>query len=143
MGMALAAVVALAGCGDDDENGDTRPEATSANTIYDASPAAGVPGRGGLPQDAETAEVTIKDGKFDPDNLEGQVGLAYVLTVTGDGTPHRLVIEGLVAGQDIAATGDTLVQFTVAEGGEGTKAITLDGNEAGTFRVQGAGGVVP
>lgn len=88
--------------------------------------------------------MTIKDGKLDPDRVEGQVGLPFVLTVTGDAQPHTLVIEGLVTGQKIMANAQSLVQFTVAEGSEGNKDILLDGKKAGTFAAQSAsGGTTP
>lgn len=68
-------------------------------SLYDASPAVGVPGRGGLPQDANTGSVTIKNGKIDPGTIDAQVGLPYILTVTGDGQEHTIEIQDLVTAQ--------------------------------------------
>ena len=145
-GVALVALVgfALVACGDDedeDENElDVRAESTAAMTMFDASPAAGTPGRGGLPQDATTETVTIEGGELDPELIEGQVGESYVLTVRSDAA-HTFAIDGIVTETQIAANQDNLVQFTVPEQGEGDKNILIDGEEAGTFRVQQAGGV--
>jgi hypothetical protein len=132
--------VVLAGCRHDG-SGDTRNPATAVTTIYDASPAPGTPGRGGLPQDADTASVVIRDGGLEPEVIEGRVGMPYVLTVTGDGEEHRLSIDGIVAETAIAPEGDTVVQFTVPEMGTGDHDILLDGQKAGTFRVVLPGGV--
>ena len=60
--------------------------------------------------------------------------------MTGDGTEHTLAIEELVDGETIAAEGETVISFTI-EGEPGTLAITLDGNEAGTFERQSASGI--
>ena len=144
--LALLVGVALVACGDEDEddvgeNLDARPEATEMGAIFAASPAAGTPARGGLAQDLETARVTISEGKLDPDRVEAQVGLPFVLTVEGDGQPHTLVIQDLVAETQIAAQGATEVQMNVPEGSEGQKDILLDGEEAGTLVVQGPGGI--
>ena len=145
-GVALVTLVGLAlvACGDDedeDENElDVRAESTAAMTMFDASPAAGTPGRGGLPQDATTETVTIEGGELDPELIEGQVGESYVLTVRSDAA-HTFAIDGIVTETQIAANQDNLVQFTVPEQGEGDKNILIDGEEAGTFRVQEAGGV--
>jgi PBP1b-binding outer membrane lipoprotein LpoB len=91
--------------------------------------------------DTEGTEVSISNGRLDPDRLEANVGEPFVMTVTGDGTQHTLEIENVVDGQAIAAEGQTDVQFTVPEQ-SGDYRILLDGNEAGTFVAQGAGGIV-
>lgn len=147
-GLALVLVTgaALVACGGEDEpdsagSEDTRPEATETGAIRNASPAVGSPARGGLTQDLETSRVTIVDGKLDPDRVEAQVGIPFVLAVEGDGQPHTFVIQDLVAETQIAAQGATEVQLNVPEGSEGDKEILLDGEEAGTLSVQGAGGV--
>lgn len=146
--LALAGLTAgtLVACGGEDEpaasdNQDTRPQPTETGAIRDASPAVGSPARGGLTQDLETTSVAIVDGRLDPDRVEAQVGIPFVMTVEGDGQPHTLVVEDLVAETQIAAQGPTEVQLNVPEGGEGDKEILLDGEEAGTLSVQGAGGV--
>lgn len=90
--------------------------------------------------DTEGTEVSIRDGKLDPERLEGNPGEPFVMTITGDGTEHTLVIENVVDGQAIAAEGQTNVQFTVPEQ-PGEFAITLDGNEAGTFAAMSASGI--
>jgi len=143
----LVLVFLLAACGGDDDEGDTadnldtRPEPTEMGAILSASPAAGTPARGGLAQDLESARVAIREGKLDPGQVEAQVGFPFVLTVEGDGQPHSLVIQDLVAETQINAQGETQVQLNVPEDSEGDKAILLDGEEAGTLEVQGAGGV--
>ena len=147
--LTVLASLALVACGGDDgeggtgaeDNNDTRPEATEVQPIYNASPAYGTPARSGLAQDAVTETVRIENGEIDPDMLEGQAGLPYLLTVEGDGQPHTLVITDLVAEQQIAPTGQTQVQLNVPENISGDRDILLDGEQAGTFRIQGAGGV--
>ena len=145
-GVALMALVGFAfvACGDDEDEDDneldTRAESTAAMTMFDASPAAGTPGRGGLPQDATTETVTIANGELDPELIEGQVGEAFVLTVQSDAA-HAFAIDGIVTEQQIAANQDNLIQFTVPEQDVGDKDILIDGEQAGTFRVQEAGGV--
>jgi len=139
---AIGSILLAVGCGKSDDAKDGRPEPTSVQSLYDASPAPGVPGRGGLPQDANTGSVTIKNGKIDPDTIDTQVGLPYILTVTSDGQPHRIGIEGLVTAQQVKAQGDTLVQMNIPEGADGEKDILIDGKKAGTLRVTGAGGAV-
>lgn len=147
-GLALALVTgaALVGCGGEDEPAttgaeDARPEATETGAIRSASPAVGSPARGGLTQDLESSRVTIANGKLDPDRIEAQAGIPFVLTVEGDGQTHTFVVQDLVAETQIAAQGATEVQLNVPEGTEGDKQILLDGQEAGTLSVQGAGGV--
>src|SRR5215211_6322564 len=99
---ALAVVVctAVVACGNKDEDKSTENPSTAVNAVFDASPAAGTPGRGGLPTDADTATVSIKDGKLDPEYIEGDVGMAFVLTINGDGQPHTIEIDGLVDSQN-------------------------------------------
>lgn len=138
----LGSLLLAAGCGTSDEAKDSRPEATTVKSLYDASPAVGVPGRGGLPQDAETESVTIKDGKIDPDVAEAQVALPFILTVTGDGQAHTIEIKDLVNSIPVKAQGETLVQVNIPEGADGEKDILIDGKKAGTLRVTGAGGGV-
>lgn len=139
--------VALVACGGEDEgsisdnNLDTRPEATERGVIAGASPAIGTPARGRLPQDLNSDRVAIEDGDLDPDRFEAQVEIPYVLTVEGDGEAHTLAIEDLVTETEIAAEGETQVQVNIPPGSEGDKAILLDGEEAGTLAVLGAGGV--
>ena len=145
--LALLASLALAACGGEDEGGtgaednnDTRPEATEAQPIYNASPAYGTPGRSGLAQDATTETVRIENGELDPELLEGQSGFPYILTVEGDGQPHTLTITDLVAEQQIAPQGQTQIQLNIPENTSGELDILLDGKRAGTFRIEGAGG---
>ncbi len=146
--MVVLTSLALAACGGDDEEGgtgaednnDTRPRATEAQPIYNASPAYGSPARSGLAQDAETETVRIENGEIDPDLLEGQTGLPYILTVEGDGQPHTFAVTDLVAEQQIAPQGQTQVQLNIPENISGDRDILLDGEQVGTFRIQGAGG---
>ena len=160
LAMSLLVGVALAACGGDDgeeatdNNLDTRPEPTERGAILAASPGApaspgaspgaspvATPARSGLSQDLESDRVSIQDGELDPDRVEAQVGIPFVLTVEGDGQPHTLAIEGLVNETQIAPQGETQVQLNVPEGSEGDHPILLDGEEAGTLAAQGAGGV--
>lgn len=146
LALALLAAGALVACGGEDEPAatdslDTRPEPTETGAIRNASPAVGSPARGGLTQDLETDRVAIVDGRLDPDRVEGQVGIPFVLTIEGDGQTHTFAIQDLVTEQEIAAQGETPIELNVPEGSEGDKQILLDGEEAGTLSVQGAGGV--
>ena len=161
LALSLMLGVALAACGGDDgeEAGgdalDARPEPTERGAIVAASPgvaspaggspAAGspvaTPARSGLSQDVESDRVSIQDGELEPNRVAAQVGIPFVLTVEGDGQPHTLVIENLVAETQIAAQGETQVQLNVPEGSEGDHPILLDGEEAGILEAQGAGGI--
>ena len=107
-------------------------------SLYDAPPAVGVPGGGGLPHDANTGSVTIKNGKIDPGTIDAQVGLPYILTVRSTRSRSRISSPR----KKVKAQGDTLIQGNISEGVEGEKKVLVDGTEAGTLRVQGAGGVV-
>ena len=138
--LAFGACLAVVACGGEDDEKNTENPSTAVNAVFNASPAAGTPGRGGLPTDADTATVTIRDGKLDPDNIEGNVGMPFVLTVNGDGQPHTLEIDGLVTSTNVNAQGQTQIGFTVAEESAGTKTIRLDGKDAGTFEAMTAGG---
>jgi hypothetical protein len=97
------------------------------------------PQAGEVPEEINSATATIVDGKLDPSSFAGQIGTAFELVVTGDGTEHTLAIDELVDGSTIAADGETTVAFTI-EGEPGTLNITLDGNPAGTFERQAASG---
>lgn len=57
--------------------------------------------------DTEGTKVGIRDGKMDPERIEGNVGEPFVITVTGDGTAHTLAIESVVDAQDVASDGHT------------------------------------
>lgn len=145
LALTLAISFSLAACGGDEENED--PGNTGGNiaspvnkALSVASPQPGSVARGNLPQDGDTETVTIKNGKLDPDNVESQAGLPFVLLVEGDGTEHTLEIEGIVNSQQIAANGSTEVSFAVPQQDTGTARILLDGQEAGTFSVQNVGG---
>ncbi len=90
--------------------------------------------------EAEGTIVSLRDGRLEPDRLEGTPGESFVMTINGDGTEHTLQIEGLVDSQTIAAEGPTQVQFTVAEQ-PGEFPILIDGEEAGIFASQSASGI--
>ena len=98
------------------------------------------PEAGEMPEETFQATATIADGKLEPSTFGGTIGTAFQLAVTGDGSEHTLAIEELVDGETIAAEGETIVSFTI-EGEPGTLAISLDGNEAGTFERQSASGI--
>lgn len=138
--LAIGTCLAVVACGDEDETLNTENPSTAVNTVFDASPAAGTPGRGGLPTDADTATVTIRDGKLDPETIGGSAGMAFVLTVNGDGQPHTLEIDGLVTSTNVNAQGETTISFTIENSSVGLKTIRLDGNDAGTFEAETAGG---
>ncbi len=128
-GLAIAAIgFGLAACGDQVDTG------TQVTPPPPLSPEAGE-----IPDQTNSATATIADGALDPSAFGGQVGTAFELVVTGDGTEHELAIEELVDGETIAAEGATTIAFTI-EGDPGTLEITLDGNQAGTFERQGASG---
>jgi len=90
--------------------------------------------------EAEGTVVSLQNGQLDPDRLEGTPGESFVLIVNGDGTEHTLEIQGLVESQTIAAEGQTRVEFTVAEE-PGEYPILIDGEQAGLFASQSAGGI--
>lgn len=133
----------LSACGDEDDVDGNNPGSEpneAVENIQDVGTPVGQAQQGGLPQDAESTQVSISNGELDPSDIEGQVGVSYVLVVTGDGSPHTLAIEGIVTETPINAQGETEVAFTVPERETGAVPILLDGQEAGQFTVQGAGG---
>ncbi len=143
--LALVVGLSLAACGGEEEHED--PGNTGGNVaspvnraLSVASPQPGSVARGNLPQDGATETVAIKDGKLDPDNVESQAGLPFVLIVEGDSSAHTLEIEGIVNSQQIPANQTTEVSFVVPDMETGTARILVDGKEAGTFRVQNVGG---
>jgi hypothetical protein len=97
------------------------------------------PTTGEFPEETNQATATIANGSLQPDRYAGQIGTAFRLIITGDGTQHTLQIQDLVDETTIAATGDTSVAFTIA-GEPGDSEITLDGKRAGTFERQAASG---
>jgi hypothetical protein len=120
----------------------TVDEGTTGEVMVLASPGPGSPSNP-TPElraiDAEGVEVSIENGRLNPDRLEGNPGDPFVLSINGDGTEYELVIENVVNGETIAAEGQTNVEFTVPEE-PGEFAITLNGNEAGTFAAMSASG---
>lgn len=128
---AVAAVSALAltGCGDLPETG------TEVTPPVPLSPTAGE-----IPEQTFQATAAITDEGLEPDRFAGRIGDAFELVVGGDGTEHTLVIEELVAEMPIAAEGETTVAFTIV-GEPGMSDILLDGEVAGQFERQIAGGL--
>ena len=124
----VVVVVALAACGDTVDSG------TEITPPVPLSPTAGE-----IPEETFQATATITGEGLDPDQFAGQVGTAFQLVVTGDGTEHTLVIEELVAETTIAAEGETTIDFTIV-GDPGLLDIMLDGEQAGTFERQSASG---
>jgi hypothetical protein len=98
------------------------------------------PTAGEIPEDTFQATATITDEGLDPDRFSAEVGTAFRLVVEGDGSEHTLEIQELVAPTTIAPEGQTTIDFTVI-GDSGELDILLDGEPAGTFERQGAGGI--
>lgn len=121
--------LALAGCGDILETG------TEVTPPVPLSPVAGE-----IPEETFQATASITEGGLDPGRFAGRIGTAFELVIEGDGTEHTLVIEELVAETPIAAEGSTTVAFTI-EGEPGVSDILLDGEVAGQFERQIAGGL--
>lgn len=143
LAVVLLLALSLAACGEEDDGDGNNPgseQNEAVEAIQDVGTPVGQAQQGGLPQDAESTQVTIANGALAPSDIEGQVGVSYVLVVTGDGSPHTLAIDGIVTETPINAQGETEVAFTVPERGTGAVPILLDGEEAGQFTVQGAGG---
>lgn len=157
VGVAALAGVLLAGCGQTQQQAaenvaqDGNPpdvgtvdEGVTGEEVALASPGAGNASNP-TPElraiDTEGTEVAIQNGKLAPERIEANVGEPFVMTIAGDGTARKLSIEGIVDEEDIAAEGQTSIEFTVPEE-SGDFPITIDGNEAGTFVAQGAGGIV-
>ena len=121
--------LALAGCGDLPETG------TEVTPPVPLSPTAGE-----IPEETFQATAVITDEGLDPDRFAGRIGDAFELVIESDGTEHTLVIEEMVADTPIAAEGSTTVAFTIA-GEPGMSDILLDGEVAGQFERQIAGGL--
>lgn len=128
---AAIAVVALTlvACGDVPDTG------TEVTPPVPLSPTAGE-----IPEETFQATATITDDGLDPDQFAAQIGTAFALVIEGDGTEHTVMIEQMVAETPIAASGATTVAFTIV-GEPGVSEITLDGEPAGTFERQSAGGI--
>ncbi|MBA3451032.1 MAG: hypothetical protein H0T18_07465 [Chloroflexia bacterium] len=113
----------------------------AADTGTEITPPAPLsPTAGEIPEETFQATVSITDEGLDPNELAGQVGTAFQLVVAGDGSEHTLSIQELVEETAIAASGETVIDFTV-EGDPGPLQITLDGESAGTFERQSASGI--
>lgn len=138
--------VSLAACGgeeqsDADQSGVDEASTETAVFEVDASPGALEDEAAvNAPQNIDVIELTIEDGQLNPSEIDGLVDQEYGLVITGDGTEHVLAIAGLVDDETIAADGETEIGLSVV--GELTdREITLDGEPAGTFRVQDAAGI--
>lgn len=125
----VIAALALAGCGDLPETG------TEVTPPVPLSPTAGE-----IPEETFQASAAVTDEGLDPDRFAGRIGDAFELVIEGDGTEHTLLIEELVAETQIAAEGSTTVAFTIV-GEPGISDILLDGEVAGQFERQIAGGL--
>ena len=127
-------VLVLAACGE-------LPADTGVDTGVEVTPPVPLsPTAGEIPEETNLATASIEDGALDPDRFGGQIGTAFEIEITGDGTEHTLAIGDLVAATPIAAEGATTVAFTI-EGEPGEAEITLDGNPAGVFELQSAAGI--
>lgn len=124
-----ASALVLAGCGDLPVTG------TEVTPPVPLSPTAGE-----IPEETFQATAAITDDGLDPDRFAGRIGDAFELVIEGDGTEHTLLIGELVAETPIAAEGSTTVAFTIV-GDPGTSDILLDGEVAGQFERQSAGGL--
>ena len=142
----LALCLVLGGCGEDDDDDDLdadgNDETAVTTNLIDSSPAANFAEGAGVPQDANSATVTLENGELDPDTIEAQSGRPFILIVEGDGAEHTLAIENLVSEWAIEAEGPTEVTFSITEDVRGDFPITIDGEEVGTFVVQAPGGIV-
>jgi hypothetical protein len=165
MGMVAALGVGLIACGESQQQADentaqeggsvpvsTLTEGVTGEMVVLASPGPdrtdvgrvatpeGTPPMENRVIEAEGTIVSLQDGQLEPNRLEGTPGESFVLIINGDGTEHTIEIEGLVQEERIAAEGQTRVEFTVAEE-PGEYPILIDGEEAGIFASQSAGGI--
>lgn len=126
--VAVSALV-LTGCGDLPVTG------TEVTPPVPLSPTAGE-----IPEETFQATAAITEDGLDPDRFAGRIGTAFELVIEGDGAEHTLLIEEMVAETTIAAEGSTTVAFTIV-GEPGISDIVLDGEVAGQFERQIAGGL--
>ena len=119
----------LTGCGDLPVTG------TEVTPPVPLSPTAGE-----IPEETFQATAAITADGLDPDRFAGRIGTAFELVIEGDGAEHTLLIEEMVAETTIAAEGSTTVAFTIV-GEPGISDIVLDGEVAGQFERQIAGGL--
>lgn len=109
------------------------PGAGAARTEGEATPLV-------VALDVQGVEVSIENGRLNPEFLTGDVGQPFNMIVNGDGTAHTIEIQGIAESQPIAAAGQTQVQFTVPEQ-SGEYPVLIDGQQAGTFQAQEPGGI--
>ena len=126
--VAVSALV-LAGCGDLPVTG------TEVTPPVPLSPTAGE-----IPEETFQATAAITEDGLDPNRFAGRIGTAFELVIEGDGAEHTLIIGEMVAETPIAAEGSTTVAFTIV-GEPGISDIMLDGEVAGQFDRQAAGGL--
>ena len=124
-----ALAIGLAACGDIPDTG------TEVTPPVPLSPTAG-----DIPEETFQATATITEDGLEPDQFAGQIGTAFELVIEGNGTEHTLLVQEMVDDTSIAAEGQTTIAFTI-EGEPGISDILLDGEVAGTFERQSAGGI--
>jgi len=122
---AVACLLALAACGDDDADDTTAPA--------DDAPAAEAEGGAG-----DVLPVTAADFRFDPDALEAPAGTAVTIELTNDdGVAHTFTIADLDV--DIAANPgqSASAEVTVDEAGEHEWVCRIHPSMSGTLTVTG------
>jgi hypothetical protein len=105
-GMLMMVVVfSLAACGDEEA------EPTSVED-EEAPPAQSPAANNPVPEGAEGADIQIRDGEIEADDLSFQVEENVVLTVgNGDDQAYRFQIDGLTEPQDLPANETITIEF--------------------------------
>jgi plastocyanin len=127
---ALAALtIAVAGCGDDDDDAAVTEAPVAGTEAPAGTEAAGTE----APADAGGSAVTIVDFAFSPETLEVAAGTEVTWT-NEDGAAHRIAGEGDAFGSEDLGQGDTF-SFTFDEAGEFPYICGIHPSMTGTITV--------
>jgi plastocyanin len=133
--IAVAAVVAVAGCGSDNKKSDTEGAGTTAptSTAPTNAPAAGGTGNGG------TLHVTADPSgalKFDTDSLNAKAGKVTIVETNPSPVPHGIAVDGNGVDKDgeTGGKGSTSTVTVALKPGTYTFYCPVPGHKAGGMK---------